>query len=92
MGKSKEINDEQESASVKRYERAIERGRKTDMLEEMENALPGLLTELLTKSSQKIASQEIAVSMQCIKVGARHKESSECHCGCASKQDQRFAE
>jgi len=55
----------------------------------MENEVPGVVSELIdeivSEDAESIASQEIDIGMQHIKVGAHHKESNDCRCGCTSK-------
>jgi len=76
-------------SSLCRYERAVEQERKRVLLEQTENELPGIVLELIgeivTEEKESIASQEIQIGMQYIKVGVHHTESTDCQCGCASK-------
>ena len=63
MGHSKKGSGDQESKNVKRYQKAVGRGRKRKLFEEMMDVLPGLLAELVdeiaTEEAELIASREV---------------------------------
>jgi len=70
---------------VERYERLVQRERRKNAFEEMVRVVPGIVSQLIddmvTEETSLIASQEIEIGKQYVKVGVREPVK----CDCASK-------
>ena len=84
LGHSKRSATVPVSVHVERYERLVQRERRKDAFEAMLKEVPvivsQLIDEIVTKETGFIASQEIEFGKQYVKIGVRHKETTECKC------------
>jgi len=85
MGHSKRSSTVPVSVHVERYERLVQRERRKNAFEEMVRVVPGIVSQLIddmvTEETSLIASQEIEIGKQYVKVGVREPVK----CDCASK-------
>ena len=90
--KSSSVQEEDVATSVARFERAVERNRRRDTIEEMMQQLPSVVANLLDlvieEECRLICAEQIKIGREYIKFEEQQGERAACNCASTIKQLQ----